>query len=115
MIVGRSTLAPPALLAVAKRLEMAAGRRLGERYAPRPLDIDLLLFGERMTSHPELTLPHPRLRERRFYLEPLAALAPRLAVAPDGRTVGELLAAVGQRDSVARVAWSGAVDLRFEA
>lgn len=47
------------------------------------------------SSAPELILPHPRLRERRFVLEPLAAVAPDLPVPPDGATVGELLARLG--------------------
>jgi 7,8-dihydro-6-hydroxymethylpterin-pyrophosphokinase len=76
---------------VAKALERAAGRRHGVRFGPRPLDIDLLLYGDLRSSTPELTLPHPRLRERRFMLEPLAALAPDWPVPPDGVTVRELL------------------------
>ena len=92
--VGRTSLPPDAVLALAKALEHAAGRRPGPRFGPRPLDIDLLLWDDLVCSAPELTLPHPRLRERRFVLEPLAALVPELAVPPDGRTVAELLAGV---------------------
>ena len=96
--LGRTALPPDAVLALAKALERAAGRRPGPRFGPRPLDIDLLLWGDLVLHHPELTLPHPRLRDRRFVLEPLAALAPDLPVPPDGRPVRELLAAVaGQR------------------
>jgi len=96
--VGWTSLPPDAVLALAKALELAAGRRSGPRFGPRPLDIDLLLWGDLVSPHPELTLPHPRLRDRRFVLEPLAALAPDLALPPDGKTVRELLAAVaGQR------------------
>jgi 2-amino-4-hydroxy-6-hydroxymethyldihydropteridine diphosphokinase len=93
-VLARTALPPDAILAVAKALEHAAGRRLGVRFGPRPLDIDLLLYGDAEISTPELTLPHPRLRERRFMLEPLAALAPDLRVPPDGATVRELLARV---------------------
>jgi len=96
-VLARTALPPDAVLAVAKALEHAAGRRLGVRLGPRPLDIDLLLYGDEgdvEISTPELTLPHPRLRERRFMLEPLAALAPDLRVPPDGATVRELLAKV---------------------
>ena len=96
--VGWTSLPPDAVLALAKALELAAGRRSGPRFGPRPLDVDLLLWGDLVSPHPELTLPHPRLRDRRFVLEPLAALAPDLALPPDGKTVRELLAAVaGQR------------------
>ena len=93
-VLARTALPPDAILAVAKALEHTAGRRLGVRLGPRPLDIDLLLYGDAEISTPELTLPHPRLRERRFMLEPLAALAPDLRVPPDGVTVRELLAKV---------------------
>jgi 2-amino-4-hydroxy-6-hydroxymethyldihydropteridine diphosphokinase len=88
----RTVLPPDAVLAVAKALERAAGRRRGPRFGPRPLDIDLLLYGDLQSTAPELTLPHPRLRERRFMLEPLADLAPDWPVPPDGMTVRELLA-----------------------
>lgn len=53
-----------------------------------------MVFGARVSDAPELTLPHPRLRGRRFVLEPLAAIAPDLPVPPDGKTVAELLAAL---------------------
>lgn len=96
--LGRTSLPPDAVLALAKALEQAAGRLSGPRFGPRPLDIDLLLWGDLILPYPELTLPHPRLRDRRFVLEPLAALAPDLKIPPDGRTVRELLEAVaGQR------------------
>jgi 2-amino-4-hydroxy-6-hydroxymethyldihydropteridine diphosphokinase len=92
--LGQTELPPEAILALAKRLELAAGRRAGPRFGPRPLDIDLLLWGDLVTQRPELTLPHPRLRDRRFVLEPLAALAPDLLVPPDGRRVRDLLETV---------------------
>lgn len=90
-MLARTALEPADLLAVAKALELAAGRRPGVRFGPRPLDVDLLLYGDRQSSAPELTLPHPRLRERRFVLAPLAEIAPDLRVPPDGATVRELL------------------------
>ena len=103
--MGRPRLPPDELLAVAKALELAAGRRRGPRHASRPLDVDLLLYGQLHCDRPELTLPHPGLRSRRFVLAPLAAIAPDLPVPPDGVTVAELLAAVGQEDEIERVAW----------
>ena len=89
--VAHTTLPPEAVLAVAKALERAAGRLRGVRFGPRPLDIDLLLYGDLRSAAPELTLPHPRLRERRFMLEPLAEIAPDWPVPPDGVPVQELL------------------------
>jgi 2-amino-4-hydroxy-6-hydroxymethyldihydropteridine diphosphokinase len=92
--LAHTALAPEEVLALAKALERAAGRRRSVRFGPRPLDIDLLLYGDRQSDAPELTLPHPRLRERRFMLEPLAEIAPDLPVPPDGTLVRELLARV---------------------
>jgi 2-amino-4-hydroxy-6-hydroxymethyldihydropteridine diphosphokinase len=90
--VGHTDLDPESVLAVCKALERAAGRRRTARFGPRPLDVDIVLWGDRVSDRPELTLPHPRLRERRFVLEPLAEIAPDLQVPPDGVTVRELLA-----------------------
>jgi 7,8-dihydro-6-hydroxymethylpterin-pyrophosphokinase len=103
--VGSTGLAPEALLAVCKALERAAGRQRGLRFGPRPLDVDILLWGDRVSDRPELTLPHPRLRGRRFVLEPLAEIAPDLRVPPDGVTVSELLARLGDQ-GVVRAGWS---------
>ena len=77
------------------------------RFGPRPLDIDLLLYGDLRVDRPELTLPHPRLRERRFVLAPLAEIAPDLQVPPDGARVAELLARLGEGEPVERVEWEG--------
>jgi 7,8-dihydro-6-hydroxymethylpterin-pyrophosphokinase len=99
---------PDAILALAKALELQAGRRRGIRLGARPLDIDLLLWGTRLSTAPELTLPHPRLRERRFVLAPLADIAPDLPVPPDGEPVAALLARLGPdaRGDLERIGWS---------
>ena len=80
VVVGTTRVPAETLLAVAKRLEMWAGRELGPRLSARPLDIDLLFWGERAVDLPELCLPHPRMHERRFVLQPLADLEPGMAV-----------------------------------
>lgn len=87
-------LAPRELLAHLLALERQRGRErsVGTRWGPRTLDLDLLVFGDRVIDEPGLTVPHPRLRERRFVLEPLACVAPDLRVPPDGATAAELLA-----------------------
>lgn len=87
---------PPAVLRVAKRIERAAGRDAsGPRYGPRPIDIDLLAWdgGAFSCADPDLVIPHARLAERRFALEPLAEVEPGLRL-PDGTAVTALLAAV---------------------
>ncbi len=86
-------MAPEQLLSLLKRLEREAGRVRGPRDGPRPLDLDLLVYGEVVSTVPSLVLPHPRLGERRFVLAPLAELAPGLRVPGLGRTIGELLEA----------------------
>ena len=101
--VAHTALEPEAVLALAKALERAAGRRRGLRFGPRPLDIDLLLYGDRWSAAPELTLPHPRLRERRFMLEPLAEIAPDWLVPPDGVPVRELLSRLGGAADIERI------------
>ncbi|HSS52848.1 MAG TPA: 2-amino-4-hydroxy-6-hydroxymethyldihydropteridine diphosphokinase [Thermoanaerobaculia bacterium] len=107
--VAHTSLEPEAVLALAKALELAAGRQppaLNRRFGPRPLDIDILLYGDRTSDAPELTLPHPRLRERRFMLEPLAEIAPGWPVPPDGTTVQDLLARLGTAQDLERIGWT---------
>lgn len=77
------------LLAVER--ELGRVRAAGPRFGPRTIDLDLLLYGEETVDEPGLTLPHPRLAERRFVLEPLHDLDPDLTL-PDGRSVRDLLA-----------------------
>jgi len=108
-VLAHTSLKPGELLALAKALELAAGRLRGERFGPRPLDVDLLLYGSLQSASPELTLPHPRLRERRFVLEPLSEIAPDLPVPPDGATVSDLLARLPTEPAVERIGWSGSI------
>jgi 2-amino-4-hydroxy-6-hydroxymethyldihydropteridine diphosphokinase len=77
-------LGPRQLLELAGRLETAAGRRRGVRWGPRTLDVDVLLVGDEVVEEQDLVVPHPRMWERRFVVEPLAELAPEL-VAPETR------------------------------
>lgn len=74
----RTTLAPVPLLRALQGLEQAHGRQRPYHHAPRTLDLDLLLYGDRVLNEPALTLPHARLHERAFVLLPLAELAPGL-------------------------------------
>jgi 2-amino-4-hydroxy-6-hydroxymethyldihydropteridine diphosphokinase len=87
-----TTLEPHALLDVLLRVERELGRvRDGTRWGPRTIDLDLLVYEERVVDEPGLRVPHPRLHERRFALEPLAELEPSLEIPGRGR-VSEVLA-----------------------
>jgi dihydropteroate synthase len=93
-----TSLDPHALLGLLQGLEQQAGRERPYRNAPRTLDLDLLLFGQRELNTDHLTLPHPRMHQRRFVLEPLAEVAPHLHV-PGQASTSSLCA--GLRDEAA--------------
>ncbi len=87
-----TSLSPRDLLDALLAVELDLGRtREGARFGPRAVDLDLLLYGDAQLDEPGLTVPHPRLHERRFALEPLAELDPELVVPGRGRVV-DLLA-----------------------
>lgn len=99
----RSDLGPDALLDRLHAIERAAGRDgRAPRWSPRPLDLDLLLWGDLTLDTAALTLPHPRLAARRFVLAPLADLAPGLVIPGLGRTVADLLATTPDRARIIR-------------
>ncbi len=80
-----TTLGPRELLDALLAVERSLGRtRDGPRFGPRTIDLDLLLYGEESVDEPGLTIPHPRLHERAFALEPLAELDPGLVVPGHG-------------------------------
>ena len=87
-----SALAPLQLLDALQAIENDQGRERNERWGPRTLDLDILLFGERLIDEPRLRVPHYHMHARAFVLYPLAELAPGLQL-PDGRNLDELLAA----------------------
>ncbi len=75
-----TTLEPRALLELLLGIERSLGRVRAERWGPRSVDLDLLVYGDETVDDPGLRIPHPRLHERRFALEPLAELDPDLVI-----------------------------------
>jgi len=88
-----TTLSARGLLNALLAIERSLGRVRVERWGPRTVDLDLLLYGDEIVDEPGLRVPHPRLHERRFALEPLAELDPELEITGRG-PVSELLAAL---------------------
>lgn len=86
-----SDLEPLALLDALQAIENQQGRERNERWGPRTLDLDILLFGDRLIDEPRLKVPHYHMQARPFVLYPLAELAPAELRLADGRTLQELL------------------------
>jgi len=91
VVVGRTTLSPKTLLDRVKGIEAHFGRKAAARWAPRPLDIDILIHGSTRSDDPTLTLPHPGMTEREFVLRPLAQLWPDWRHPLTGLTVAQHL------------------------
>ncbi len=93
-------LVPLELLALAKGIELKLGRAPGTSNAPRPIDIDILFYGDQVIETPELVIPHPRLTERAFVLIPLAEITPGLVHPVSGKTIRELLQEITETQGV---------------
>jgi 2-amino-4-hydroxy-6-hydroxymethyldihydropteridine diphosphokinase len=90
VIEGSTELEPLELLRFVKEIEEQMGREETFRYGPRVIDLDILLFGQRTCSGPDLEIPHPRMTERAFVMIPLRDLAPELVIPGKHRTVREI-------------------------
>ncbi|HUI65389.1 MAG TPA: 2-amino-4-hydroxy-6-hydroxymethyldihydropteridine diphosphokinase [Bacteroidota bacterium] len=95
-------LAPGELMGELRRIEGALGRTPGERWAPREIDIDILLYDGLVYSDPVVTVPHPDLERRRFALVPLREIAPDLVHPVNGMTVEEMASACAESGRVVK-------------
>jgi 2-amino-4-hydroxy-6-hydroxymethyldihydropteridine diphosphokinase len=94
VVVGETALTPEALMAELQALEQDRGRERRSFRAARTLDVDLILYGDRIVATPGLEIPHPRFRDREFVLGPLAELAPNMIDPVTNLTMAELLTKV---------------------
>lgn len=95
-------LSPRALLRAGGQVEAALGRQRGERWGPRTIDVDILLYGDLTVHRSDLQIPHPRLTERPFALVPLMEVAPGMTL-PDGRSLASLVAGLAPIEGVTMI------------
>ena len=93
----RTRLEPGVLLAVLKGTEQRQGRQPESHLQPRPIDLDILMYGKRVMAGPGLTLPHLQMRERAFVLEPLTELAPQEKFPDSGETIASVCAKIRRK------------------
>ena len=103
-LVPRKEETPESLLKKLRGLETEFGRAPKKvSNEPRPLDLDLIAFGNEIRNSPELILPHPRALQRRFVLQPLSEIAPELILPGQTKTVSQLLAQLPPGETVTRI------------
>ena len=91
VIEGETNLSPEDLLRTCQAIEKKLGRVEGEKWGPRPIDIDILLYGDLVLNLPHLTIPHSRLHLRNFVLQPLSEIAPNIIHPISKKLIKELL------------------------
>ena len=86
-----TALSPFDLLKTIKRIEIQVGRKKRGRWGPREIDLDILIYGDLVLDHPQLTIPHPEMIHRRFVLEPFSEIQPDFVHPTQNRTIRQLL------------------------
>lgn len=99
----KTALSPAALLKALQEIEREQGREHVRPKGPRPIDLDILFYGDSVIGDENLVVPHPRLHQRRFVLEPLRELAPALELLVFGRTVEEVFGELRDSSEVRRI------------
>jgi 2-amino-4-hydroxy-6-hydroxymethyldihydropteridine diphosphokinase len=97
----RTRFGPEELLRLLQQVETALGRVRGERWGPRRLDLDLLLYNGEVIFAPDLVVPHPEMHRRVFVLVPLAEIAPQAWHPVLGKSAGDLLSGLDPADRAA--------------
>lgn len=103
---------PLQILSLIKGIEASLGRAPGFPNAPRPIDVDIIVYGDLVMETPQLTIPHPRLEERAFVLIPLFELDAGLVHPANGEGISDLVARVGGREGVRRIGELRVSDVR---
>jgi 2-amino-4-hydroxy-6-hydroxymethyldihydropteridine diphosphokinase len=102
VVQAETELSPHRLLDVCKSIEERVGRVPSMRFGPRHLDIDILLYGNEIVQSERLTIPHPRMHERRFALIPLLEIAPQLADPVSHKPYADILSRLDEGKKVSR-------------
>ena len=102
-VTGLTDLEPRPLLDALKALERRIGRVRSRRYGPRSIDLDIVFYADRIVCEPGLDIPHPRVAERAFVLAPAADIAADWRHPEGGRTVAEMLRALGTLEGIAKL------------
>ncbi|MCG8542607.1 MAG: 2-amino-4-hydroxy-6-hydroxymethyldihydropteridine diphosphokinase [Alphaproteobacteria bacterium] len=99
VVAGETLLAPEALLRRLKSMEESLGRQPSRRYGPRLIDLDILYYDDQVIEQPDLVIPHPRIAERVFVLQPLLEIAPAKRHPVSGKTTAEMVSALIRKEN----------------
>ena len=99
VVAGDTSLSPEALLRRLKSIEESLGRKPSRRFGPRLIDLDILYYDDQVIERPDLVIPHPRIAERVFVLQPLLEIAPERRHPVSGKTTQEMVSALIRKEN----------------